>query len=97
MIVFFRIPCYFDRERDTPDYISFSEKDGLKLEAEVNKEGPGEAYFVKCDVTKDDEIKVRNKYMFIWGERFPYNMVQYFLICISFSLDLHFLFFAKRD
>src|SRR5260370_33884698 len=27
------------------------------MEAEVNKKGPGEAYFVPCDVSKVDQIK----------------------------------------
>jgi hypothetical protein len=36
----------------------FPEKDGKQLEEAVNKTGPGEALFVKCDVTKEAEIKV---------------------------------------
>lgn len=30
---------------------------GHKLESEVNSEGPGESYFVQCDVTKEEDIK----------------------------------------
>ncbi|KAK3719594.1 hypothetical protein QZH41_015733 [Actinostola sp. cb2023] len=30
---------------------------GKKLEAELNSIGPGEAMFVKCDVTKEDQLK----------------------------------------
>jgi len=30
---------------------------GKAMEAEVNKKGPGEAYFVPCDVSKVDQIK----------------------------------------
>ncbi|XP_077979043.1 L-fucose dehydrogenase-like [Glandiceps talaboti] len=30
---------------------------GKKLESEVNAIGPGESYFVPCDVTKEEEIK----------------------------------------
>ena len=35
-----------------------SEAEGEKLEKELNGTGPGEAYFIKCDVTKEEEIKV---------------------------------------
>lgn len=30
---------------------------GHKLESEVNATGPGESYFVPCDVTKEEDIK----------------------------------------
>ncbi|XP_031568140.1 17-beta-hydroxysteroid dehydrogenase 14-like [Actinia tenebrosa] len=30
---------------------------GKKLEAEVNAAGPGESMFIKCDVTKEDDLK----------------------------------------
>jgi len=33
------------------------EADGLKLQEELNNQGPGEALFVKCDVTNEDDIK----------------------------------------
>lgn len=33
------------------------EKEGHRLEAEVNASGPGAAYFVRCDVSKEDDIK----------------------------------------
>ncbi|CAH1787399.1 unnamed protein product [Owenia fusiformis] len=33
------------------------EKEGKALEEEVNKTGPGESLFLKCDVSKEDEIK----------------------------------------
>lgn len=35
-----------------------SEAEGEKLEKELNGTGPGEAYFIKCDVTKEEDIKV---------------------------------------
>ena len=35
-----------------------SEAEGEKLEKELNGKGPGEAYFIKCDVTKEEDIKV---------------------------------------
>lgn len=31
--------------------------DGKKLEKELNDKGPGEAYFIKCDVTIEEDIK----------------------------------------
>ncbi|CAH3015582.1 unnamed protein product [Porites evermanni] len=33
------------------------EAEGEKLEKELNGTGPGEAYFIKCDVTKEEDIK----------------------------------------
>ena len=30
----------------------------MSLEEEVNRSGPGVATFVKCDVSKEDEVKV---------------------------------------
>ncbi len=44
-----------------------NDKDGLTLEAEVNGEGPGEAYFIKCDVTKEEDIKVCINSMFYFS------------------------------
>ena len=35
-----------------------SEAEGEKLEKELNGKGPGEAYFIKCDVTQEEDIKV---------------------------------------
>lgn len=35
-----------------------SEAEGENLEKELNGTGPGEAYFIKCDVTKEEDIKV---------------------------------------
>ena len=32
--------------------------DGKKLEKELNDNGPGEAYYIKCDVTIEEDIKV---------------------------------------
>lgn len=32
-------------------------EDGKKLEKEVNDSGPGEGYFIKCDVSKEEDIK----------------------------------------
>ncbi len=34
-----------------------SEKDGRALETELNARGPGEAYFVRCDVSKPEEVE----------------------------------------
>lgn len=31
---------------------------GRALESEVNSAGPGEATFIQCDVTKEEQIKV---------------------------------------
>ena len=39
---------------------SVLEADGKQLEAEMNAVGPGEAYFVQCDVNKEEDIKVCN-------------------------------------
>jgi hypothetical protein len=36
------------------------ETDGKNLEEELNGSGPGEAVFVKCDVTIEADIKVSN-------------------------------------
>lgn len=33
-----------------------NEKEGKALEEEVNKSGPGSAFFVKCDVSKPEEV-----------------------------------------
>ncbi|KAJ8299547.1 hypothetical protein KUTeg_023607, partial [Tegillarca granosa] len=38
-------------------FCSRGEAEGKALEEEVNKHGPGEAFFVKCDVTKEPDIK----------------------------------------
>ena len=35
-----------------------SETEGEKLEKELNGTSPGEAYFIKCDVTQEEDIKV---------------------------------------
>ena len=32
--------------------------EGKKLEKEVNETGPGDAFFIKCDVSKEEDIKV---------------------------------------
>ncbi|RMX45463.1 hypothetical protein pdam_00023240 [Pocillopora damicornis] len=32
-------------------------EDGKKLEKEVTEKGPGEGYFIKCDVSKEEDIK----------------------------------------
>ena len=32
--------------------------DGKKLEKELNDKGPGESYYIKCDVTIEEDIKV---------------------------------------
>ena len=37
---------------------NYPDGDGKQLEAELNKKGPGEAFFIFCDVTKEDDIKV---------------------------------------
>ena len=33
-------------------------EDGKRLEKELNDTGPGEGYFIKCDVSKEEDIKV---------------------------------------
>lgn len=33
-------------------------EDGKRLEKEVNENGPGEGFFIKCDVSKEEDIKV---------------------------------------
>ena len=33
-------------------------EDGKKLEKEVTERGPGEGFFIKCDVSKEEDIKV---------------------------------------
>ncbi|CAH1250893.1 HSD17B14 [Branchiostoma lanceolatum] len=38
-------------------FCSRGEEAGKKLEAEMNTAGPGEAFFVPCDVTKEEDIK----------------------------------------
>lgn len=38
-------------------FCSRGETDGRALEAEMNKKGPGEAFFVRCDMTKEEDIK----------------------------------------
>lgn len=40
-------------------YIPMLVDEGKKLEKELNNTGPGEAFYIKCDVSKEDEIKVR--------------------------------------
>lgn len=37
-------------------FCSPDEPEGRRLEAEVNASGPGEAYFIRCDVTNHDEL-----------------------------------------
>lgn len=41
-------------------FSDFKEETGRKLEKEVNEQGPGESYFVSCDVRKEKDLKVRN-------------------------------------
>ena len=36
----------------------FSETEGRALETEMNQKGPGEAFFVRCDMSKEDDVKV---------------------------------------
>lgn len=33
-------------------------EDGQRLEKEVTESGPGEGFFIKCDVSKEEDIKV---------------------------------------
>ena len=35
-----------------------AETEGRALEEELNKKGPGEAFFVRCDMSKEEDIKV---------------------------------------
>ena len=39
--------------------LCFVVAEGEKLEKEMNDKGPGEACLIKCDVTKEEDIKVR--------------------------------------
>ena len=39
-----------------------AEADGQALENQLNEKGPGEAIFIYCDVTKEDDIKVHAFY-----------------------------------
>ncbi|XP_033115924.1 17-beta-hydroxysteroid dehydrogenase 14-like [Anneissia japonica] len=41
-------------------FCSIEEEAGKKLESEVNRLGPGESIFIKCDVQNEDEIKYRS-------------------------------------
>ena len=38
--------------------LCFLVAEGEKLEKEMNDKGPGEACLIKCDVTKEEDIKV---------------------------------------
>ena len=38
--------------------LCFLVAEGEKLEKEMNDKGPGEAFLIKCDVTKEEDIKV---------------------------------------
>ena len=40
------------------DFFVIIVDDGKKLEKELNDKGPGEAYYIKCDVTIEEDIKV---------------------------------------
>ena len=44
----------------TPFVIFLTEDAGKSSEIELNQKGPGEAFFVFCDVTKETDIKVCN-------------------------------------
>ena len=48
--------CMHDLQKKT---LLFTEKEGKELEAEMNTSGPGTAFFVQCDVSKESDIKVR--------------------------------------
>ena len=50
---------------DNSTYIFPAEKEGKEVEAAMNAMGPGEATFVKCDMSKEDEIKVSTKHWFL--------------------------------
>ena len=53
--------------------ISMLVGEGRKLEDELNKTGPGEAFYIKCDVSKEDEIKVCNRFSVSLFFITPYN------------------------
>lgn len=38
-------------------FCSRGESEGRALEAEMNKQGPGEAFFIRCDMSKEEDIK----------------------------------------
>ena len=49
---------YFQSELTLFSVLCFLVADGEKLEKEMNDKGPGEACLIKCDVTKEEDIKV---------------------------------------
>ena len=57
-----------------PFFIFFTEAEGKALETELNEKGPGEALFVFCDVTKEEDIKV--VFILYWFH------ISYLLLCI---------------
>lgn len=47
-------------------WLFVTEKEGKEVEKEMNEIGPGEAMFVACDVTKEEDIKVRQYSLLLW-------------------------------
>lgn len=41
---------------------------GEALEAELNKTGPGSCKFVKSDISKEEDIKVKCSFVGVWSE-----------------------------
>ena len=48
----------FQSELTLFSVLCFLVAEGEKLEKEMNDKGPGEACLIKCDVTKEEDIKV---------------------------------------
>ena len=67
--------------------------DGKKLEKELNDKGPGEAYYIKCDVTIEEDIKVI-KHSVAWPVAWELDCLGQALGCpwallLSIALKLH--------
>lgn len=41
---------------------------GEALEAELNKTGPGSCKFVRSDISKEEDIKVKCSFVGVWSE-----------------------------
>ena len=58
-LLYYKILClYFLVTINFISVLCFVVAEGEKLEKEMNDKGPGEACLIKCDVTKEEDIKV---------------------------------------
>ena len=57
-IILQNIVCLFLVTINFISVLCFVVAEGEKLEKEMNDKGPGEACLIKCDVTKEEDIKV---------------------------------------